>query len=136
VPPDPASLRLFVDESLLGLGKALTIARRDVIHAGHPLIPEVPYGALDPIWMPAVATRGLAVLIRDRHIRTKPAEIAALRNHNLRVMWLAGKRDLTTWGYLDRIVRRWDDIDEALETKGAGPWFVAINANGLKDIVV
>src|SRR3990172_11078121 len=99
---DPAELRFFVDESALGLGKALAIARRDVIHTGHPLIPQVPLGALDPQWIPEVATRGLAVIARDRRIRTKPAEIALLRAHAMRVFWIAGKRDLTTWDYLVR----------------------------------
>jgi hypothetical protein len=69
----PSELRFFVDESALGLGKTLAIARRDVIHAGHPLIPEVP---LDPYWIPAVGGRGLAVIAREKRVRTKPAELA------------------------------------------------------------
>ena len=129
-------LRFFADESALGLGKTLALARRDVIHCGHPLIPEVPVGALDPDWIPAVAARGLAVLSRDRRVRTKPAEIALLREHELRVFWIAGKRDLATWDYLVRVVRRWDEIEEALATRGTGPWFVAINENGLSELSV
>jgi len=38
----------YVDESALGLGKALEAARRDTVHAGHKLIPECPLGVLDP----------------------------------------------------------------------------------------
>lgn len=133
---DPASLRLFVDESALGLGKALAIARRDVIHAGHPLIPEAPLGALDPEWIPAVAQRGLAVISRDKRIRTKPAEVALLREHAMRVFWIAGKRDLATWDYLVRVVRRWDEIERALAEQGEGPWFVSINENGLRALAV
>jgi PIN like domain len=136
LPPDPASLRFFVDESALGLGKVLTIARRDVIHAGHPLIPEVPYGALDPVWMPEVAQRDLVVIARDRRIRTKPAELELLRRHGLRVFWIAGKKDLATWDYLVRVVRRWEQIEEAVATKGSGPWFVAINETNLTNIKV
>ncbi len=41
-------LRFYVDESALGLGKALETARRDTVHAGHKLIPECPLGVLDP----------------------------------------------------------------------------------------
>jgi hypothetical protein len=136
VPADPAQLRFFVDESALGLGKALATARRDVIHTGHALIPEVPLGALDPVWIPAVARRGLAVIARDKRIRTKPAELALLRAHGLRVFWLAGSRDLSTWDALVRFVRRWDDIEEALATRGAGPWFVAVDAAGVRDLKV
>lgn len=120
MPADPANLRWFVDESALGLGKALAVARRDVVHAGHPLIPEVPLGALDTDWIPEVAARGLVAILRDKRIRTKPGEIALLRQHGLRVFWIAGKRDLATWDYLVRVVRRWDGMELALSTKGAG----------------
>jgi hypothetical protein len=128
-------LRFFVDESALGLGKALAIARRDVVHAGHALISEVPTGTLDPDWMPAVAARDLVVIARDRHIRSKPAEIALLRAHGLRVFWIAGKRDLATWEYLVRIVRFWDRIEKQVAA-GPGPRFVAINEGGLKPLDV
>jgi hypothetical protein len=136
VPADPAALRFFVDESALGLGKALAIARRDVVHAGHPLIPDAPLGALDDEWIPAVAARGLVVIARDKRIRTKPVNRAMLRAHGLRVFWIAGKRDLATWDYLVRIVRRWDEIEDALTTKGPGPWFAAVNEGGLSDLPV
>lgn len=118
--------RFFVDETSLGLGKALAIARRDVVHPGHAGLPGVPTGTVDPVWMPVVATMGLVVISRDRHIKSKPAELAAFRDHGLRAFWLAGKKDLTTWGYLVRIVRRWDDIEREIDSRGAGPWFCAI----------
>jgi hypothetical protein len=131
---DPQNLRFFADESVLGLGKTLAIARRDLVHPGHPIIPDVPTGALDTVWIPEVAARGLVVFARDRRIRTKPAELEALRNAGLRVFWIAGKKDLTTWGYLIRLVRRWDEIEAMLATRGPGPWFVAVNETNLKEI--
>ena len=133
---DPARLRFFFDESALGVGKALAIARTDVIHAGHPLIPEVPLGTLDPDWIPAVAERGLAVVARDRHIRTKPAELAQLREHQLRVFWIAGKKDLSSWGYLVRLVRRWNDIERELRAREKGPWFIAIDDGSVHELRV
>ncbi len=39
---DPEQLRFYVDESALGIGKALAAARRDTVHIGHALIPECP----------------------------------------------------------------------------------------------
>jgi hypothetical protein len=51
VTADRDHLRFYVDESALGLGKALEAARRDTIHAGHKLIPECPLGVLDPDWI-------------------------------------------------------------------------------------
>lgn len=134
---DPNQLRFFVDETSLGLGKALAIARRDVIHTGHPLIlPEVPLGALDTEWIPVVAERKLAVISRDRHIRTKPGELALLKGYGLRVFWIAGKRDVGTWNALSRLVGRWDDIEETMRMQGPGPWFVAVNERSLSPITL
>ncbi len=133
---DPANLRFFVDENSLGVGKALAIARRDVIHTGHPLIPEAPLGALDPDWIPEVAGRGLAVIGRDRRILTKPAEIALLRQHRLRVFWVAGKRDLSNWDYLVWLVRRWNNIERVLQDRGQGPWFMAIYETKISELHV
>jgi hypothetical protein len=134
VPADPARLRLFVDESALGLGKALAIARHDVIHCGHPLIPEVPLGTLDPDWIPEIARRGLAVIARDKRLRRKPIELDLLRQHGLRVFSIAGKRDLATWDYLVRVVRRWEEIERTLGSRGPGPWFFNINETNLTEI--
>jgi len=114
VPTDPAGLRFFADESVLGLGKALAIARRDLIHVGHPLIPTVPLGALDPVWIPEVAARDLIVIARDRRIRTKPGELALLREHGLRVLldlWKEGPGDLGLPGAHRATVARNRDDD-------------------------
>lgn len=133
---NPAKLRFFVDENTLGLGKALATARRDVVHVGHALLPDCPLGVLDVDWMPAIAARGLIVVSRDRHIRSKPAELAMLREQGLRVFWIAGKRDLNTWGYLVRMVHRWDDLERTITRLGEGPWFVAVHDRGLKQIAI
>jgi hypothetical protein len=133
---DPAGLRFFVDESLMGIGKALSYARRDVIHAGHPLTPGAHAGALDPDWMPVVAAADLAVICRDRKLRTRPGEVELLRQHGLRVFYLSGKKDLSNWDYLVRIVRRWGDIERTLEERGPGPWFMAVSDLRVSEVKV
>lgn len=134
MPPDPSNLRFYADENILGVGKALAIARRDLIHPGHALLPQVPLGTLDIDWMPVIAARGLVTLARDRHIRTKPAELAIFRAHGLRVFWLAGKRDSTSWGYLVRLVSTWNEIELIIATRGPGPWFMAIGDATVREI--
>jgi hypothetical protein len=134
VPPGRSRLRFYADESILGVGRALAIARRDLVHPGHPLIPEVPLGALDTVWMAAVAARGLVVLCRDRHIRTKPGELSVLRSHALRVFWLAGRRELTSWQKLVRLVMRWEDIERTLSLRGPGPWFMAVSERDVSEV--
>jgi hypothetical protein len=93
---DAASLRFFVDENLLGVGKALARIRRDVVHAGHPMIPRAPLGALDTAWIPAIAGAGLAAITRDRRIRTRTAELERLRDAGLRVFCIAGPGPFTS----------------------------------------
>lgn len=133
---DRNELRFYVDESALGLGKALEAARKDTVHAGHRLIPECPVGVLDPEWIPRVAARDLIVIARDRRIRTKPQEIARLREARLRVFWIAGKRDMQTWGWLTRLTRHWEAMERVISEHGDGPWFYAVNDGGLKEIDV
>jgi len=134
--PDPAQLRFFFDESVLGLGKAMAIARKDVVHTGHALVPEIPLGCEDVDWMPAVARRRLVVVARDKRIRTKPAELKALREHGLRVFWIAGKRDLSNWDALVRVVRRWQEIERLVSQRPDGPWFMAVMDGGLNELRV
>jgi hypothetical protein len=134
VVPEPNSLLFYVDESALGIGKTLAAARKDTIHVGHPLIPECPVGVTDLDWIPAVAGRGLIVIGRDKRIRTKPQEIALLREAGLRVFWIAGKQDRSTWDWLRRLVRHWDAMEAVIANRGGGPWFYAINEGGLSEI--
>lgn len=134
MPADPASLRFYADENILGVGKALARAREDLVHPGHALLPKVPVGTLDVDWMLEIAGRGLVVIGRDRHIKSKPAELAKLHQHGLRVFWIAGKKDLTSWGYLVRLVRRWDQMERIITQRGLGPWFMAINEDRITEI--
>lgn len=132
---DRDSLRFYVDESAVGLGKTLCAARKDTIHVNHPLIPECPFGTLDIDWMPSVAARELVVIIRDKRIRTRPQEVERFREVGLRVFWLGGKRDLSTWGYLTQLVRHWDAIERVIEDEGAGPWGYVITEARLTRIM-
>lgn len=130
------SLRFYVDESALGIGKTLAAARKDTIHVGHPLIPECPPGVLDTEWIPAVAARNLVVIGRDRHIRTRPQEYTRLMEAGLRVFRIGGKRDLSTWDWLVRLVRHWEAMEDVIRTRGTGPWFYSVNENGLVEVTL
>ena len=132
---DADSLRFYGDESVLGLAKTLCAARKDTIHVGHPLIPECPYGTVDTVWMPAVAARGLIAIVRDKKIRSRPVEIARFREVGLRVFWLGGKRDLTTWGYLEQTVRHWKTIEQIIEDEGPGPWGYVITQGSVDKLM-
>lgn len=127
-------VRFYVDESALGVGKTLAAARKDVIHVGHPLIPECRYGILDPDWIPLVAGRGLVAIGRDKHIRSRPVERAAIREAGLRVFRIGGSADQTTWEWLGRFVRYWPRMERVVEARPDGPWFYLINQTGLVEV--
>jgi hypothetical protein len=129
--PPHQPLRYFADESVLGLGLALARLRPDTVHPGHPLIPEVPKGALDPDWIPAVAARGLIAIGRDKKVRTKPAEKQAIINHGLRYIWIGGKQDESSWEWMRRLMRHWDEVERLADQLGPGPWFITVNKNAV-----
>lgn len=133
---DPENLRFFADESALGVGKALAILRDDVIHTGHPLIPEVPIGTIDPEWMPVVARRGLVVICRDAKIRRKLGERALFYAEGLRAFWIGGDKDMANWDNMIRLIRRWDDMEQVMHDRPTGPWFYQVNAAGLSELPV
>jgi PIN like domain len=134
VAANPERLRFYVDESALGVGKTLAAAREDTIHVGHRLIPECPVGVDDPTWIAAVAARDLIVIGRDKHIRTRPAEVQHLLEAGLRSFYLGGRKDSTTWGWLTWLTRRWDDMEEIIETRGPGPWFYVVTEGKVDEI--
>ena len=132
----PSGLRWFVDETSLGLGKMLAIARTDVVHPGHFNLGNVPTGTADTVWMPIVASLGLVVISRDKRIRTKPAELAAFRAAGLRVFWISGKRDLSNWENLKLMVKWWDRMEEIVRDRGAGPWFQAVSDGAIREFAI
>jgi hypothetical protein len=122
----PVGVRFYIDESLMGIGKAYAILRRDAVHPGHFDFPDVQLGAKDDEWIPVVAAKGLIVILRDKRTRTRPAERAAIIEHGLRSILIAVKHDLNSWGYNRLLVRHWDKIEANIEELGAGPWRLAV----------
>jgi PIN like domain len=119
-------VRFYVDESAAGLGLALAAARKDRIHCGHPRIPECPRQALDTEWISAVAARGLVVIAPTESFGASRSR-CALWDHGLRVFCIGGKRDLSTWEWLARVVRHWSRMEELIDRRGAGPWIYMLN---------
>src|SRR5690606_33553333 len=121
----------FADENALGFAKVLRRSgRTDVLHPGHPDLPDVPLGALDLEWMPVIGTRGFIVVTRDRRIRTRPADPAAYREHGIRSIWVGAKRDLRPDEQAELFLRHEARIQREVIKQGPGPWALALNANG------
>ena len=86
--------------------------------------------------MPIVAARGLVVIGRDKRIRSRPQELQYLKAAGLRVFRIGGKRDLSTWDWLTRLVRHWDQMEEIVRSRGPGPWFYVVNENSVVELDV
>ena len=67
-------------------------------------------------------------------MRTRPGEAALWKAHSLRVFYIAGKRDLDNWHYMGRLVRRWHDIEHAIQASGTGPWFFHVLETKVKPV--
>jgi hypothetical protein len=93
-------------------------------------------GDRDEDWIPVVAAAGLVVIGRDKRIRTRPAEVALLRSHALRYIWLGGKQDEPTSTYVERIEDHWSSIERLREHRPAGRWWFSLTASGLKERVI
>ena len=128
------AIRWYADESVLGLGRLLADQRDDVVHPGHPLVPDLPLGALDTEWMPLVAARGWIALHRDRRIRTRPVELALFHQHRLRTVWFGGRKDLSSRDQLVLLERHWEALERAAASRGPGPWSLTLTERGLHEV--
>lgn len=123
-------IRFFFDESCLGIGKIVAQARPDAIYPGHPRSPITP-GDPDLDWIPVAAQRGWVVILRDKRLNRRPAELEALASHPLRVLVLSSAGQLGVWDQLRVLLRYWDSIDE-LVGANPGPWLFAVTKSGLR----
>jgi flagellar biosynthesis/type III secretory pathway chaperone len=55
---------------------------------------------LDDVWIPLVAAQGWLIITRDRHIQSRPAELAAVREHGAKMVNLTSDAAGSTWEQL------------------------------------
>jgi hypothetical protein len=111
-------IRFVIDENMRAIGKALVEVRSDVTYFGDDGSARKGRGACpitlgmnDEDWLPIVGASGWSVITRDKHIRTRPGEIAAVRAHGIRVFAITSANELNRWEQLDILVRRWPQIE-------------------------
>lgn len=127
--------RFFFDETDLLLAKKMSkAAPGEVVFPGHANFPEVARGSLDSHWLPIVGERGLVVITRDKAIRRKPVERQIWVEHALRGFVLTGRDSQTTETSLSLITKNWRKIDEVVAERQIGPWMIALNSAGLREI--
>lgn len=137
MPPEPRSrrfgdIRFYVDEDILGLGAGLMWLRPDVVTCGYePVGDKLHRGMPDIEWIPAVAALGLIAITNNDKIRKNPIEAALCVQHGARIIGLAGKlAQRNTWDSVLLLARHWQSIENFVDTKPNGPWWLAVTQSG------
>lgn len=84
------------------------------------------------VWIPQVASRGWLIITRDSRIQQHPAEIAAVKANNARMVALSGDDARGTWQQLEVLMRHWRAI-EVLATR-PGPFVYTAKRGSLKSV--
>lgn len=121
----------FFDESALGIGRVMAAARGDCTFTGGERA-SVRVGTDDVDWIPEVAAREWIVVGRDKKIRKRPAERAALIDFPLRKLVLTAAGQLSVWEQLRVLVAQWDRIEEL--SREPPPWMCAVTKQGVRRI--
>ena len=135
------SIRFYVDADLIGLGKLLVQVRSDVTYAGDPggtgvsrrQRPPCPisYNMTDAEWISIAAGKGWIVITRDRHMISRPAELAAIKANSARHVRIdASHHSLTKWEQLEVVVSQWRRIEQL--TSVPGPWIYVVTRSGVR----
>lgn len=84
--------------------------------------------------MPIIGGRGMIVVTRDRRIRSRPAELAAYREHGIRSVWIGAKRDLRPQDQTDLFLAHEERLRRQIIKLGAGPWALAMSQSGVRPL--
>lgn len=90
---------------------------------------EFPPTTTDAVWLAEVGRREWMVVTRDKKIRTRPAERAAIVAASVGCFVLDQKKDPTRWEYLKLLAGRLDDM-EILFKNTPTPFLYAVSASG------
>ena len=136
--PRAAQVRFYVDADILGLGKILGSLRNDVTYPGDPgaaihkqrrePCPIASPDVLDTDWIPEVASRGWLIVTRDSMIVQNRNEIAAIREHNAKMVALNQRDAQTKWGQLEVFMTQWRRIEALAAERGPFIWRVSRTA--------
>jgi hypothetical protein len=129
---DPLPLQPFyVDASMLGTAKVLAAARPAIYYPGQPGCPVTSAAMKDEEWLPIVGEHGWPVIMRDKRIRKRPGERAALIAAGVQVFVLTGAGQSTKWEQLLLVARNWETIERIVRDE-PGPGWNTVTASGVR----
>jgi hypothetical protein len=137
------AIRWYVDADTLGLAHILVQVRRDVTYPGDDGKRRNPRWNTDPcpvtntevedeIWIPQVARAGWAIITRDRHIRERFTEQAAVVAARARMFAITSREQLDKWGILEVVVSQWRAMERAAEEPG--PYIYSVTRTSIEKL--
>ncbi len=100
---------IFIDRSIpKGVAEALKQVRDDV----HWLEDKFPHATPETVWLPIAGQNDWLVILRDKKVRTRPGERAAIIRNRVGCFIIHQKQDLTKWEYLKLLAKTLDKMEE------------------------
>lgn len=118
---------IFVDRSVpRSVAEALQCVGKDV----EWFEPRYPSDTPDEQWLADAGSNNWLVIVRDKKIRTRPAERQAVRDHQVGCFVIVVKKSLNRWEYLRLIVCHLDEMEEIFD-QTARPFIWTVESRGL-----
>lgn len=86
----------------------------------------------DEDWIPVTSEAGWLMLTRDSAIQRRTAEHRAVRDHNARMVALAGEEAKDTWAQLELLMINWRSIEKLLAEEP--PFIYKATRTGLRAV--
>jgi hypothetical protein len=107
------SPHFFFDANIIGVARSLEGRVQGIVYPGHPAWP-FDQNTPDEVWLPYVGDSGWCAILRDKRIRYRPPERAALERHRVRAIVIATGRNLTIAQNETLLSDNWDEIEATL----------------------
>lgn len=118
---------IFIDRSV---PKSVVAALQQVRNDVEWLEPRFPHNIKDTEWLPIAGQNGWLVILRDKKVRTRPGERAAIRDNGVGCFIITVKRNINKWEYLKLLVAHMDDM-EALFARTQRPFIYTLDSRGI-----
>ena len=98
----------------------------DVVHLKEFFAPDTD----DPVWLARIGAEGWYLVTRDLHVRKRPGELEALKEHSVGAFFLGGK-NRTRCELIRQLVTNWPRLKE-LASKTRAPFAYRVPPSGTK----
>ena len=105
--------RIFFDASVIGAAKLLEANDPRIVYPGHPAW-LYDQDEADEVWLPLVGGDHWLTILRDRKVRFRPAEKAALVQNRVRAINVATLANLNPQATVELLETNWVAIEETL----------------------